>query len=114
MTDKASVEIPSPVAGKVLAIEGKPGDTIAVGSELMRLEVEGPGNVAAEKTAAKQKPAPAPKAAPPPPPKPAAAAPPPKPATAPPPKPATTPPPRAQPAAPAPAATTPAPTSSGL
>src|SRR5512135_3012228 len=60
MTDKASVEIPSPVAGKVLAIEGKPGDTIAVGSELMRLEVEGPGNVAAEKTAAKQKPAPAP------------------------------------------------------
>ena len=48
MTDKASVEIPSPVAGKVLAITGKPGDTIAVGSELIRLDVEGAGNVAAD------------------------------------------------------------------
>ena len=46
MTEKASVEIPSPVAGKVLAISGKPGDNIAVGSELIRLEVEGAGNVA--------------------------------------------------------------------
>src|SRR5690242_11599854 len=46
MTDKANVEIPSPVAGKVLAIAGKPGDVIAVGSELIRLEVEGKGNVA--------------------------------------------------------------------
>jgi 2-oxoisovalerate dehydrogenase E2 component (dihydrolipoyl transacylase) len=57
MTDKASVEIPSPIAGKVLAVEGKPGDTIAVGSELMRLEVEGRGNVAADKAPAKSKPA---------------------------------------------------------
>ena len=48
MTDKASVEIPSPVAGKVLAITGKPGDTMAVGSELIRLEVEGAGNVRGE------------------------------------------------------------------
>jgi 2-oxoisovalerate dehydrogenase E2 component (dihydrolipoyl transacylase) len=47
MTDKASVEIPSPVAGKVISVSGKPGDTIAVGSELIRLEVEGSGNVAA-------------------------------------------------------------------
>ena len=46
MTDKANVEIPSPVAGKVVAIAGKPGDVIAVGSELIRLEVEGKGNVA--------------------------------------------------------------------
>lgn len=45
MTDKASVEIPSPVAGKVLAITGKPGDSIAVGSELIRLEVEGTRSV---------------------------------------------------------------------
>jgi 2-oxoisovalerate dehydrogenase E2 component (dihydrolipoyl transacylase) len=45
MTDKANVEIPSPVSGKVLAIAGKPGDVIAVGSELIRLEVEGKGNV---------------------------------------------------------------------
>jgi 2-oxoisovalerate dehydrogenase E2 component (dihydrolipoyl transacylase) len=48
MTDKASVEIPSPVAGKVLAITGKPGDTMAVGSELIRLEVAGAGNVRGE------------------------------------------------------------------
>src|SRR5258708_8892479 len=46
MTDKASVEIPSHVAGKVLSIAGKPGDTIAVGSEIIRLEVEGKGNAA--------------------------------------------------------------------
>jgi 2-oxoisovalerate dehydrogenase E2 component (dihydrolipoyl transacylase) len=46
MTDKANVEIPSHVAGKVLALTGKPGDTIAVGSEIIRLEVEGKGNVA--------------------------------------------------------------------
>ncbi len=46
MTDKASVEIPSHVAGKVVSITGKPGDTLAVGSEIIRLEVEGKGNVA--------------------------------------------------------------------
>ena len=46
MTEKASVEIPSPVAGTVLALTGKPGDNVAVGSELIRLEVEGAGNVA--------------------------------------------------------------------
>ncbi len=45
MTDKASVEIPTPVAGKVLALGGKPGDVLAVGSELIRIEVEGTGNV---------------------------------------------------------------------
>jgi 2-oxoisovalerate dehydrogenase E2 component (dihydrolipoyl transacylase) len=47
MTDKASVEIPSPVAGKVIATTGNPGDSVAVGSELIRLVVEGAGNVAA-------------------------------------------------------------------
>src|SRR5688572_30754727 len=57
MTDKANVEIPSNVAGKVISITGKPGDVVAVGSEIIRLEVEGKGNVA-EGAAA-----PAPKAA---------------------------------------------------
>jgi 2-oxoisovalerate dehydrogenase E2 component (dihydrolipoyl transacylase) len=47
MTDKATVEIPSPVAGTVLALGGKVGDVLAVGSELIRLDVEGAGNVAA-------------------------------------------------------------------
>lgn len=45
MTDKAAVEIPSPVAGKVIALGGKVGEVLAVGSELIRLEVEGEGNL---------------------------------------------------------------------
>ncbi|WP_346778750.1 biotin/lipoyl-containing protein, partial [Burkholderia sp. Ac-20353] len=45
MTDKAAVEIPSPVSGKVLALGGKIGEMMAVGSELIRLEVEGDGNL---------------------------------------------------------------------
>ena len=47
MTDKATVEIPSPVAGTVLALGGRPGELMAVGSELIRIEVAGSGNVAA-------------------------------------------------------------------
>jgi 2-oxoisovalerate dehydrogenase E2 component (dihydrolipoyl transacylase) len=38
MTDKATVEVPSPVAGTVLAVHGNAGDKLAVGSELLRLE----------------------------------------------------------------------------
>src|SRR4051812_49540042 len=45
MTNKANVEIPTPVAGKVVALGGKPGDVMAVGAELIRIEVEGEGNV---------------------------------------------------------------------
>src|SRR5262244_2417197 len=45
MTDKATVEIPSPVAGTVVALGGDVGSTLAVGSELVRLEVAGEGNV---------------------------------------------------------------------
>ncbi|KAB0675974.1 2-oxo acid dehydrogenase subunit E2, partial [Burkholderia territorii] len=45
MTDKAAVEIPSPVAGKVLELGGRIGEMMAVGSELIRLEVEGDGNL---------------------------------------------------------------------
>jgi 2-oxoisovalerate dehydrogenase E2 component (dihydrolipoyl transacylase) len=41
MTDKATVEIPSPVAGKVLSVGGEIGQLMAVGSELIRIEVEG-------------------------------------------------------------------------
>ncbi|PWB33527.1 branched-chain alpha-keto acid dehydrogenase subunit E2 [Pseudomonas sp. SDI] len=60
MTDKATVEIPSPVSGKVLALGGQPGEVMAVGSELIRIEVEGAGNLQ-EGTS---KPAAAPAAAP--------------------------------------------------
>jgi 2-oxoisovalerate dehydrogenase E2 component (dihydrolipoyl transacylase) len=45
MTDKATVEIPSPVAGKVVSLGGEPGKLMAVGAELIRLEIEGEGNV---------------------------------------------------------------------
>ncbi len=41
MTDKATVEIPSSVDGTVLELGAEIGETIAVGAELVRLEVEG-------------------------------------------------------------------------
>src|SRR5215510_5843117 len=44
MTDKATVEIPSPVAGVVVALGGDVGSTLAVGAELVRLEVPGEGD----------------------------------------------------------------------
>lgn len=48
MTDKATVEIPSSVSGTVVSLGGEVGDTLAVGSELIRLEVAGDGNVKGE------------------------------------------------------------------
>jgi len=44
MTDKATVEIPSPVVGTVIAVGGEIGQVMAVGSELIRIEVAGAGN----------------------------------------------------------------------
>ena len=41
MTDKATVEMESPVAGKVVEIAGEVGETIAIGSTLAVIEVEG-------------------------------------------------------------------------
>ena len=43
MTDKATVEIPSPVAGKVLSLGGAVGQVMAVGSAVIHIEVEGAG-----------------------------------------------------------------------
>src|SRR5690554_4216134 len=78
MTDKAMVEIPSPVAGTVLSLGSAPGEMMAVGSELIRLEVEGEGNAAAIATEAAApppaSPAPVSEPAPTPEPKPAARA----------------------------------------
>ena len=48
MTDKAAVEIPTSVTGVVSWLGGEIGDIIAVGSELIRVEVEGEGNVDAD------------------------------------------------------------------
>jgi 2-oxoisovalerate dehydrogenase E2 component (dihydrolipoyl transacylase) len=52
MTDKATVEIPSPVHGTVTALGGKVGESLAVGAELIRLEIEGAGNAPAAAQAA--------------------------------------------------------------
>ncbi|OGA31593.1 MAG: branched-chain alpha-keto acid dehydrogenase subunit E2 [Betaproteobacteria bacterium RIFCSPLOWO2_12_FULL_64_23] len=54
MTDKATVEIPSPVAGKVLALGGAAGAIMPVGAELIRIEVEGEGSVRETPAAAAQ------------------------------------------------------------
>jgi 2-oxoisovalerate dehydrogenase E2 component (dihydrolipoyl transacylase) len=74
MTDKATVEIPSPVHGKVIALGGNVGDVMAVGAELIRIEVEGEGNLAAAAaTLVARAPLPAPSPAPSPAPAPASA-----------------------------------------
>src|SRR5690554_4013133 len=52
MTDKASVEIPSPVAGTVVSLGGNVGDIKAVGSELIVIDTEGAGT--AESSAASE------------------------------------------------------------
>jgi 2-oxoisovalerate dehydrogenase E2 component (dihydrolipoyl transacylase) len=43
MTDKATVEVPSSVAGRVLALGGEVGQVLAVGAELIRIETEAAG-----------------------------------------------------------------------
>lgn len=63
MTDKAMVDIPSPVHGKVISLGGEPGEVMAVGSILISIEVEGAGNakdVPAVAAPANAAPAPAP------------------------------------------------------
>jgi len=59
MTDKATVEITSPVSGVVVATHGEAGQQVPVGGPLVSFQVEGKGNVAA--SAAAPAPAPAPK-----------------------------------------------------
>jgi 2-oxoisovalerate dehydrogenase E2 component (dihydrolipoyl transacylase) len=54
MTDKAAVEVPAPVSGRVVSITGAPGDKVAVGSPLIVFDVsDGAATVAggATKTA---------------------------------------------------------------
>lgn len=60
MTDKATVEIPSPVDGRVLVCGGDIGQTLAVGAELLRLEVAGAGNLKGQTAGAAPVPAPVP------------------------------------------------------
>ena len=44
MTDKATVDLPSPVGGTVTRLGAEVGDVIPVGSELIWIEVDGAGN----------------------------------------------------------------------
>jgi 2-oxoisovalerate dehydrogenase E2 component (dihydrolipoyl transacylase) len=51
-TEKAVVELPSPVTGKVISLAGAPGDEIAVGAELIAFEQGAAANAGAAPTAA--------------------------------------------------------------
>ena len=74
MTDKATVELTSPVAGKVVQLHGEAGQALPVGGPLVSFDIDGAGNVSAAAPVAAAapapakveapKPAPAPKAAP--------------------------------------------------
>jgi 2-oxoisovalerate dehydrogenase E2 component (dihydrolipoyl transacylase) len=83
MTDKAAVEVPAPVSGRVVSISGEPGDKVAVGSPLIVFELAATAPAVAA--------APSPTAAP-------------SPSVAPPRAPAAAEPPTAPPAAPGPSA----------
>ena len=54
MTEKAAVEVPAPVSGRVVSTTGAPGDMVPVGAELIVLETDaaGAGASAAAKPAA--------------------------------------------------------------
>jgi 2-oxoisovalerate dehydrogenase E2 component (dihydrolipoyl transacylase) len=52
MTDKAAVEVPAPVGGRVVSISGEPGDKVAVGSPLIVFDVEAAAGPAVDARAA--------------------------------------------------------------
>jgi 2-oxoisovalerate dehydrogenase E2 component (dihydrolipoyl transacylase) len=64
MTDKATVEMESPVAGTVVEVAGEVGDVVAIGSALVVIEVEGDLEASHGPSASAGRPAAAPAAAP--------------------------------------------------
>src|SRR5690242_17195405 len=40
MSEKAAVEMPAPVTGRVISVTGQPGDMVAVGSELVVFDTD--------------------------------------------------------------------------
>jgi 2-oxoisovalerate dehydrogenase E2 component (dihydrolipoyl transacylase) len=62
MTDKATVELPSPVGGTIARLGAEAGDVVAIGSELVWIETDGPDatTVTAEATPANEEERPAP------------------------------------------------------
>jgi pyruvate dehydrogenase E2 component (dihydrolipoamide acetyltransferase) len=55
-TNKAEVEIPSPYAGRVVELGGAEGDTLNVGTMLVRIATEAPASAAPEDGSPKRKP----------------------------------------------------------
>jgi 2-oxoisovalerate dehydrogenase E2 component (dihydrolipoyl transacylase) len=64
MTDKAAVEVPAPVSGRVVSVTGAPGDKVAVGSPLIVFELSEGANPAEAVAASAAPPAAASAAAP--------------------------------------------------
>ena len=60
MTDKATVEIPSPVDGKVTSMMGEAGEILAVGQVCIEFEVEGDGNTDESESEPESEPEPTP------------------------------------------------------
>jgi 2-oxoisovalerate dehydrogenase E2 component (dihydrolipoyl transacylase) len=56
MTEKAAVEMPAPVTGRILSITGEPGDMVAVGSELVVFDTDATSAAAGAAPAAKTPP----------------------------------------------------------
>ena len=65
MTDKATIELTSPVDGVIKSIACEAGDMLAVGAVLVTLEVEGEGQGDAPEVEAEAEPAPIPDKTPP-------------------------------------------------
>ena len=40
MTEKAAVEVPSPVSGRIVSLTGAPGDMVPVGAELIVFDID--------------------------------------------------------------------------
>ncbi|MEO6122269.1 MAG: biotin/lipoyl-containing protein, partial [Ilumatobacteraceae bacterium] len=49
LTDKATIEISSPVAGVISFLGGEPGDLLAIGSDFVGIDVDGAGNAAGQR-----------------------------------------------------------------
>jgi 2-oxoisovalerate dehydrogenase E2 component (dihydrolipoyl transacylase) len=60
MTDKATVEMESPVAGTVIAVAGEVGDVVAIGSALVVIEVAGDNAIADAPASVPEQPTPEP------------------------------------------------------
>src|SRR5690348_14746229 len=56
MTEKAAVEMPAPVTGRIISVTGEPGDMVAVGSELVVFDTDATSAAAGAEPAAKTPP----------------------------------------------------------